>query len=101
MLQGQKDLITVGQLILSELAPVVGAQHGRVLRARRAPATTPQLHAARELRLRRARARTASELELGEGLVGQCAIEKQKILLTNVPRDYFRIASGPRRGARR
>ena len=28
MLQGQKDLVTVGQLILSELAPVVGAQHG-------------------------------------------------------------------------
>src|SRR5678809_603943 len=28
MLQGQKDLLTVGKLILSELAPVVGAQHG-------------------------------------------------------------------------
>ena len=28
MLQGQKDLLTVGRLILSELAPVVGAQHG-------------------------------------------------------------------------
>jgi len=28
MLQGQKDLLTVGKLILSELAPTVGAQHG-------------------------------------------------------------------------
>ncbi|CAA9431023.1 MAG: Two-component system sensor histidine kinase/response regulator hybrid, partial [uncultured Phycisphaerae bacterium] len=28
MLQGQKDLLTVGRLILSELAPVVSAQHG-------------------------------------------------------------------------
>src|SRR5207249_8387870 len=28
MLQGQKDLLTVGRLILSELAPVVGAQQG-------------------------------------------------------------------------
>src|SRR5204863_9455129 len=28
MLQGQKDMLTVGKLILSELAPVVGAQQG-------------------------------------------------------------------------
>ena len=28
MLQGQKDMLTVGKLILSELAPVVSAQHG-------------------------------------------------------------------------
>src|SRR5436190_4049971 len=28
MLQGQKDMLTVGRLILSELAPVVSAQHG-------------------------------------------------------------------------
>src|SRR5213076_1377178 len=28
MLQGQRELLTVGQLILSELAPVVSAQHG-------------------------------------------------------------------------
>ena len=28
MLQGQKDLMTVAKLILSELAPVVSAQHG-------------------------------------------------------------------------
>src|SRR6185312_5270333 len=34
------------------------------------------------------------ELSLGEGLVGQCALEKQKILITNAPPDYIRIASG-------
>ena len=43
MLQGQKDLITVGRLILSELAPVVNAQHGAVLRARQRPASEPGL----------------------------------------------------------
>src|SRR5207244_5550333 len=34
------------------------------------------------------------QVALGEGLLGQCAIEKQKILLTNVPSDYIRISSG-------
>ncbi len=33
-------------------------------------------------------------IELGQGLVGQCALEKEKILLTNVPPDYIRISSG-------
>ena len=31
---------------------------------------------------------------MGEGLVGQCAIEKKRILLTNVPDDYIQITSG-------
>ncbi|HEY6088570.1 MAG TPA: response regulator, partial [Gemmatimonadaceae bacterium] len=31
---------------------------------------------------------------LGEGLVGQAALEKKPILLTNVPDDYIRITSG-------
>src|ERR1700730_13547151 len=35
-----------------------------------------------------------AQLALGEGLIGQCALEKQKILLTNVPPDYIRISSG-------
>src|SRR5205814_5053823 len=34
------------------------------------------------------------EIELGQGLVGQCAIEKEKILLTNMPTDSFRVATG-------
>ena len=80
MLQGQKDLLTVGRLILSELAPVVGAQQARVLRARRQPRRAAA-DAARQLRLRAASSASASQLELGEGLVGQCALEKQKILL--------------------
>ena len=33
-------------------------------------------------------------LDIGEGLVGQCAVEKQKILLANVPAGYMRISSG-------
>ncbi|MDB5987181.1 MAG: histidine kinase, partial [Nevskia sp.] len=33
-------------------------------------------------------------IELGEGLVGQCAVERKPIVLTAVPTDYFRIESG-------
>src|SRR3712207_4052878 len=35
-----------------------------------------------------------NRFKLGEGLVGQCALEKEKILLTNVPKDYIKITSG-------
>jgi HAMP domain-containing protein/signal transduction histidine kinase/CheY-like chemotaxis protein len=92
MLQGQKDLLTVGRLILSELAPVVSAQHA-VFYILDGSADAAQLT------LLASYAHTGAsgigkQLGLGEGLVGQCAVEKQKILLTNVPPDYIRISSG-------
>jgi CheY-like chemotaxis protein/CHASE3 domain sensor protein len=36
----------------------------------------------------------SSSFEIGEGLVGQAALEKQQILVKNVPEDYFRVTSG-------
>ena len=35
-----------------------------------------------------------NEFQLGEGLVGQAVLEKQKILVTDVPEDYISIQSG-------
>ena len=92
MLQGQKDLVTVGQLILSELAPVVGAQQAEFY-------VLTSMDATPKLRLFASYASGGQhshgkEIELGQGLVGQCAIEKEKILLTNVPSDAFRVATG-------
>src|SRR5471030_99111 len=92
MLQGQKDLVTVGQLILSELAPVVGAQQAEFY----------VLSSYGDLAKLRLLASYASggqnthgkEVHLGEGLVGQCAVDKRKLLLTNVPSTSFRVASG-------
>ena len=92
MLQGQKDLVAVGHLILSELAPVVGVQQAEfyVLRY-----TSDQPR----LRLMASYASDGhgaygKEVDLGEGLVGQCAFDRKKILLTsNIP-DTLRIASG-------
>ena len=45
------------------------------------------------MRLRK-RKDVANEFAMGEGLVGQCAMEKERILLTNVPSDYMQIGSG-------
>jgi HAMP domain-containing protein/signal transduction histidine kinase/DNA-binding response OmpR family regulator len=91
MLQGQKDLNTVGRLILSELAPVVGAQQA-VFYILDGSKETAQLillasYADRGLGI-------GKQLRLGEGLVGQCALEKQKIHFTSAPPEYVRIASG-------
>jgi signal transduction histidine kinase/DNA-binding response OmpR family regulator len=36
----------------------------------------------------------ANKFKLREGLIGQCAYEKSRILLTNVPSDYVQISSG-------
>jgi HAMP domain-containing protein/signal transduction histidine kinase/CheY-like chemotaxis protein len=92
MLQGQKDLLTVGRLILSELAPVVSAQHAvfYILDSSKEP---PQLSLLASYAYK-GQSAVGSQLSLGEGLVGQCALEKQKILLSNVPPNYIRISSG-------
>ncbi|MEH2296978.1 HAMP domain-containing protein [Nostoc sp.] len=92
MLQGQRDLETVSKLILSELAPLVGVQHG-VFFLMEYGENTPYLKLISSYAYRERR-HLANRFQLGEGLVGQCALEKERILLTEVPSDYVRIASG-------
>ncbi|HYO10133.1 MAG TPA: response regulator, partial [Tepidisphaeraceae bacterium] len=94
MLQGQKDLLTVGRLILSELAPVVSAQQGvfyMMDTANRDNEPMLKLLASYAFKDRK---NIDNRFKLGEGLVGQCALEKEKILLAAVPTDYIKIASG-------
>jgi CheY-like chemotaxis protein/HAMP domain-containing protein len=91
MLQGERDLTTVSNMILSEIAPLVNAQHGvfytvendsgePVLDLVASYAFTERKHLANRFRLR-------------EGIVGQVAYEKKRILITNVPGDYVSISS--------
>jgi signal transduction histidine kinase/CheY-like chemotaxis protein/HAMP domain-containing protein len=94
MLQGQKDLLTVGRLILSELAPVVSAQQGVFYimdSASRTDEPALKLLASYAFKERK---NVDNKFKLGEGLVGQCALEKEKILLTSAPNDYIKISSG-------
>ena len=92
MLQGQKDLNTVCRLILTELAPVVSAQHG-LFYVLDASGETSRLNLLASYGSR-GQSALGSRLELGEGLIGQCAVDKEKILLSSVPLDYIKIFSG-------
>jgi CheY-like chemotaxis protein/HAMP domain-containing protein len=93
MLQGQKDLLTVGRMILSELAPVVNAQHGVFYNMDSATGGEPRLKLLASYAFTE-RKGVNNEFKIGEGLVGQAALEKQRILLTHVPGDYVQISSG-------
>src|SRR5438046_422387 len=92
MLQGQRDLAAVGRLILSELAPVVSA-HRAVFYILDGAVERPRLRLLANY-AGRGQSVVGETIELGEGLVGQCALERQKMLITNVPSDFFRINSG-------
>ena len=101
MLQGQKDMLTVGKLILSELAPVVSAQHGvfYVVHTPKDDAAEDPEHNDPYLKLLasyafRNRKTEDNRFALGEGLVGQAALEKERILITKAPSDYVQITSG-------
>jgi HAMP domain-containing protein/signal transduction histidine kinase/DNA-binding response OmpR family regulator len=91
MLQGQRDLTTVGRLILSELAPVVTAQQGEFY-VLETSGDVPMLTLLAGY-ASKGQGALGKQIGLGEGLVGQCAVEKQKILAT-IPPDYIRISSG-------
>ncbi len=89
MMQGQRDLITVARMLLSELSQLVGAQYGAVYQM--------DLHKSC-LRLLAGyacdqRALQRPELPVGAGLVGQCAAEQRRFVLTDVPPDYVRVTS--------
>ena len=96
MLQGQRDLMTVGQLILSELAPVVGAHQAEFYVLSSVGQAEPR---SPRLKLLASYASGGQQMhgkqvDLGEGLVGQCALEKRKLLLSSVPTDAFRVSTG-------
>ena len=92
MLQGHRNLESASRLILSNLAPLVGASQG-VFYLMDSINDQPILKLLSSYAYKE-RKNLANQFRLGEGLVGQCALEKQRILLTEVPSDYIRITSG-------
>ncbi|MFZ5478238.1 MAG: HAMP domain-containing protein [Myxococcota bacterium] len=92
MLQGQRDLLTVANMVLSELAPLVSAQHGLFYIAEgEGRDTVLRLLASYAFTERK---RLANRFALGEGIVGQAALERKRILVTEVPNEYVEVTSG-------
>jgi HAMP domain-containing protein/signal transduction histidine kinase/CheY-like chemotaxis protein len=89
MLQGQRDLGTVGRLLLSELSPLVRAHQGTIYHLSR----REQDPVLRLLSSYAHAARLIHTIHLGEGLLGQCAVEKKRILINDVPPEFFGISS--------
>ncbi len=91
-MQGRRDLQAVSRLLMSEISPLVGAQHGAFFLAEAGEGTT-------ELRLvasygYKRRKNLSSRFAVGEGLPGQAALEMKSILVTNAPEDYVKVTSG-------
>ncbi len=91
MMQGQRSIASVAQLIVSELTPLVGAQHGAVYMMDLEDDPTLHLIATYGFGGRKS---LANSYKLKENLIGQCAFEKKRILLTDVPDGFIYIATG-------
>jgi HAMP domain-containing protein/CheY-like chemotaxis protein/signal transduction histidine kinase len=91
MLQGQRDLSTVGRMLLSELAPLVNAQQGVIYQMETDESSEMMLLSAYADDAPNGHAR---QLRVGEGLVGQCAAEKRRMLIKEVPPHAVPIRSG-------
>src|SRR6476620_566790 len=87
-----KDIRMLAELLISKLVPMVGASFGifyfkstegkqQVLKRMAAYAYSNFNH-------------KDETFQIGEGLIGQCVLEKQTILLNQVPNDYIKIRSG-------
>jgi len=84
MLQGQRDLTTVGNLVLSELIPLVGAHQGLIYQMSTDDASRLSMLASYGNPGADGYPR---ELHVGSGLIGQCAADRRRILITEVPAD--------------
>ena len=92
MLQGQRDFLTVGKLILSEVTPLVSAQQGAFY-------IMDNSNGESELRLLASYAHDGgngakNRFKIGESLVGQAALEKRRILVSDVSDNYTKVSSG-------
>ncbi len=97
LLQGHRDLGTVAELIMDELIPLVGAQHGTFfIRDDTGDSVVLRLIAGYGLR---AGLGEPSQFRPGQSLIGQVAKTRKPIIVTDAPPDYVKISSGLGEGA--
>jgi HAMP domain-containing protein/CheY-like chemotaxis protein/GAF domain-containing protein len=88
MLQGQRDLSTVGRTLLSELAPLVSAQNGVIYLVEGDSILRLSTYADAE------DSGHVERLRPGQGLVGQCAKDARRMLISQIPEGVVPITSG-------
>ncbi|MDQ3230472.1 MAG: ATP-binding protein, partial [Pseudobdellovibrionaceae bacterium] len=94
MMQGQRNIISVAQLIMSELTPLVGAQHGGFFMMETGDdRTTPILNLIASYGFT-VRKNLSHSYRLKESLIGQCAFEKKRILMSDIPEGFIHISTG-------
>ena len=92
MLQGHRDLEVVAELIIEELAPLLGAQHGTFF-------LMEDWSGERRLRLiagygLRADKDAPIQYRIGQSLIGQVAKSRRPIMVDDIPQGYIKISSG-------
>ncbi|HEY7808204.1 MAG TPA: HAMP domain-containing protein [Croceibacterium sp.] len=93
MLQGERDLTTISNLIMSELAPLVNAQYGVFYVANDDPAGSTSLDLVATYGAEK-KDELKNRFELREGMIGQAAADKVPMRLKKVPGDFIKIGSG-------
>ncbi|MEJ8839836.1 HAMP domain-containing protein [Ramlibacter sp. AN1133] len=91
MLQGQRDLNSVGKMLLSELAPLVNAHQGSIYHNNLSENSGELVVLASYAQA--GNAPLPETIRLGEGLLGECALQNRRILLTDVPAEYVAVQS--------
>ena len=92
MMQGQRSIESLSNLIMNELTPVVSGQYGAFFVIEGAP-EQPVLTLISSYAYTK-RKHVSNRFALGEGIVGQAAREKKAILITDVPEEYVHVVSG-------
>jgi signal transduction histidine kinase/CheY-like chemotaxis protein len=92
MMQGHRDLAVVAELIMDELAPLVGAQHGTFFLSESVNGDT-QLRLIAGYGLRADKG-APIQYRLGQSLIGQVAKSKKSIMVGDLPESYVTISSG-------
>src|SRR5262249_51022710 len=88
MLQGQRELATVGRLLLSELTPLVNAQLGVIYQVTSEGTQRLQLLASYADDAEKGH---PEQMQIGEGLIGQCAADRRRMLISEMPADAVPI----------
>jgi signal transduction histidine kinase/CheY-like chemotaxis protein/HAMP domain-containing protein len=91
MMQGQRSVVSLARLIMSELTPLVSAQHGVFYGVDAHDDHALVMLSSYAFQRRKT---VSNRFELGEGLVGQSALERKSILVSEVPEGYIEVSSG-------